>query len=703
MFDFNEEGQVPYITMEYVRGENLKRLIRKVGRLAPAQALPIAGQICNGLDEAHRLGIIHRDLKPQNVMIDEDGQAKILDFGLARLFAEPTPESRTSRSGTPAYVSPEQVRGLPVDGRSDLYSLGVVLYEMLTGRTPFQAESVDELIDMHVHETPRDPRDLNPGLSPGLSDAVMRLLEKDPAKRFQTAGEVEKALAGLVGPAKTPAWSKGLRIAGAAGALTIIAVGAWLFLRPKPWENSIAVLPVEATGAEAKHQVLLAGLQSGITEKLLSVPGLVTIPERSVNAVDLKDKSYRQIGEFLGAKYLLSLKAIFEGDRFEAAISLIDAKHDLPSPPMKYGPKDSPNYRLLQDDIARYTARTLSVDIAEDKLDNISSRGTDNLEAYNLYLEGTQLLEENNEESIRAAIAKQEQAIAIDPGFALAYWGAGIACENLYFQFEHKDEADLRKMYAYFDKASALDPTFAETNLALGWSYFNQGYNARAHESFRRALELEPRKAGVHRDCGAFLRSIALYEPAIGRLKRALELGPHDAETMAQIAQSWFYLGRFDKALKSAREAVRQGPRLRDAGTVYAQVLIASGRFDEAEHELVVMAELGSPTLSIRLLHELIAALRGDPDRASAFLAEKPTGSPLRTYAYLFRGLKDKAIINIQTGIDQGLVNGQYYYSYPALARNPQYRSLRGDPRFRAIVEKQKAVYLRELKPLEKF
>jgi adenylate cyclase len=419
-----------------------------------------------------------------------------------------------------------------------------------------------------------------------------------------------------------------------------------------------------------------------------------------VNVLDLKGKSYPQIGALLGAKYLLSLKARFEGDKIDATISLIDAKHDRPSTPMKYQ-KDSPNYRLLQDEIARYTAKTLSVDIAEDMLDKINHRGTANIEAYSLYLEGMKLLEGDSDEDIRAAIGKQEQAIAVDPGYALAYWGAGIACENLYFKADRKDDDVLQKMYAYLSKASSLDASFAETNLALGWYYFNMRDNARAFASFKKALELEPRKALANRDAGAFLRSIGLYGPAIRRLNRALELAPQDAEALAQIAQSWFLLGKFEKGLQYARRAVRANPGSRDAATVYVTLLVVTRRLEEADREFNLMERRGSPTEWLLSFRAVAAALKGDRDQAEAFLNEKLTGTPLRTYVYVLMGEKDRAIANIRAGIDRGFGDGTYYYSHPSLAGNPQYKGLRGDPRFKAILKERKAVYLRELKPLE--
>ncbi len=703
MFDLNEEASVPYITMEYVRGENLKRLIRKVGRLAPGQAIPIACQICKGLDEAHRLGIVHRDLKPQNVMIDEDGQAKILDFGLARVFTDAAPESRSSRSGTPAYVAPEQVRGLAVDARSDLYSLGVLLYEVLTGRTPFQATSVDELIDKQVNEPPRDVRELNPGISAELGGIVMKCLEKDPAKRYQSAAEVLAALDGVSDRGRSSPWPKRLKIAGAVGALAAAALAGWIIFRQKPWESSLAVLPAETTGAEDTHQALLAGLQNEITDRLMGVPGLRVVPTMSVNSYDTKGKSSPEVGKLLGVRYLLSLKVDVQGDRVEAKIYVIDAKKNSALQPMTYS-KETSDYRGLQEEIAKYTARTLGAAISEEQLNKFRRRGTDNIEAYSLYLDGMALIERHNDDAdIREAIGKYLRAIEIDPNYALAYWGAGNAYENLYYyNTENNDKAVLEKMYEYFHRASELDPSFAETNLGLGWYYFNKGDNPRAYEFFKKALELEPQKYIVRRDAGAFLRSIGLYEQGIRHLEKAVELSPRDSQPVVQLAQSWLFLGRSEEALRYARQAVVLDPTDQDAGLMLALLLMVTKKLDEADSQINNLEKIGYAVERLRALRKLTGRLRDDRSRATPFTDDKPSVFPHGTYVYLLLGMKDAAIANIRAGIDLGFWRGMYLYSYPSLVENPWFKELRHDPRFQAVLRQQKEIYLRELKPLEK-
>ncbi len=720
MFDLNEETGVPYITMEYVQGENLKRLLRKVGRLFAGQAIPIACQVCEGLAEAHRRGIIHRDLKPQNIMIDEDGQAKILDFGLARLLRTDEDLKKQELSGTPAYMSPEQVRGEPVDGRSDLYSLGVLMYEMLTGALPFKAASARELVQKHLTETPADPRELNPGISAGLSQVVLKCLEKDPGARFQSAAEVREALDCLPIPAsrREPGvitnilgWRVWARLAVGTALLALAGYGIYqFFVKPPklPTTSTVAVLPVTDISPAPGRTDLGRPIREAISTGLAADPRLTVIPQLTVESVDTKGKNTKEVARRLKADYLVQISLLDEPPAVHLKAVLINAARDRPARTYDLL-RETGLPASVKDEFTKGLSMVLPWDIDEDRQQKSAKGVSGSLDARVLYHEGLTLIEEaylptRDEAVFATAVGKYEKALTIDPNYALALWALGNAYEARYNNTprDKRDPQDLDKLYEYYLRAYAKNPDSPEANIGLGWAHFNKGEFTRAYEFFKNALRLEPRSAVVNLDAGAFLRSIGLYARAMRYLARAAKLAPHDPDPPLQVSQCLMSLGRFGEAADESGRVVGKAPSDIGIRHLHALQLALAGRLEETEREIAAMRKIDPDFKYLPVTEALFAAARGEKEKALALRGGTESLHIQGTCFYLLLGMKDEAVANIEAGISRGFeMTGAYLYPYPSLAKNPCFDVLRGLPRFQEILEKQKKRYLTDLKPFE--
>jgi len=710
MFDLNEENGVPYITMEYVKGENLRRLLNKVGLLSPKQAVPIAKQVCEGLAEAHRMGVIHRDLKPQNIMIDEEGRARIMDFGLARLVKSEGLTEKGMLFGTPAYMSPEQVDGLPVDSRSDLYSLGIILYEMVTGQVPFQGDSPLSTALKHKTEKPRDPREICREVSEGLARMILRLLGKDRAKRYQSAEELlvdldklEKDLGTgkIHQPVATTYWSRVWRpvrslltprnlIVTAVFAVAVIVI-AIIFPSPNR-ASGIAVLPVEDLGSSEKQVSLCKGLQVDIIRKLNSIPELRVLPELSTSNYDPKGKDVPQIGQELGVRYLLKLSLRVEEDTLRVNADIYDAKRNVNEQPL-YKDYSLKNFFDIEDEISRYIARILKSQLLEQRLRTIKRREPKNLEAYYYFLEGMRLVEESdNAEDLEEAIRAYQKAIAIEPQYALAYWELGNAYEAYYnMDSGPKDPANLDRMLQNYQEAYRISPDFAETNLGLGWAYFSRGDNDTAFPFFKKAVELDSGNLMVNYDVGAFLRSIGLDGKALKYLRKAVKLDPLYVPGLILISACQMNLGEFEQAAREVEIAIAKNPRDFSGRIYHAIYLALLNRPAEAEKEIEAAREIKPDSKQIPDVQALVWAVKGEKEKALAYLESHEILTIEGTAIYLSLGRKDEAIRNIEAGIERGFqVHGWHPYSYSCLSKRPYANLLKGEPRFRRILEQQK-------------
>ncbi len=605
MFDLNEEKGTHYITMEYVRGEDLKRLIRKIGQLSAGQALPIAKQICEGLGEAHRLGVVHRDLKPQNVMVDEEGNARIMDFGIARSIESKGITDAGVMIGTPEYMSPEQVEGKEVDLRSDIYSLGVILYEMVTGKVPFEGDTPFTIGVKHKSEKPKDPREINTHIPEDLSVVILKCLEKDKEKRYQSAAEVRSELENIekgiptterVVPKRKPLTSKEITVTFGLKKLLVpvlvfigIIITAVFVLKILPQKEavpipsnmpSIAVLPFVDLSPQKDQMYFCDGMTDEIISKLSRLKGWKVIPRTSMMRYKETDMGIEEIGQELDVATILEGSIGKERDDIRVNAKLIRVEDSLHLWSDTYEKKLLSIF-AIQSDVAEKIAAALKVELSPEDKEHLAKKPTENLNAYDYYLRGREFYSRYLKQDNEKAIELFRKALELDPNYVLAYAGLGDAYAQRFWIFGYP-ESWLDSAVEMSKRAISIDPDSAEAYKSLALAYEYKGWYQKSLEANYKAVELYPNYDSAVANIGWVNWFVGEYEEAMKWFKKGLALNPTHSLHYFGVGFLFFALDDFAKAEQWLNEALDLQPDLISAHWGFTYIYLVEGRYQKA-------------------------------------------------------------------------------------------------------------------------
>ncbi|MGE5142869.1 MAG: protein kinase domain-containing protein [Acidobacteriota bacterium] len=594
IFDFGTQDGVAYAVTELLEGETLRGKLDS-GPVSPRQAVDWALQIAKGLSAAHGRGVIHRDLKPDNVFVTKDGHVKILDFGLAKRVEGESPDSKTSAPtgsghtapgtvmGTMGYMSPEQLRGLPVDHRSDIFSFGAILYEMLSGRKAFKKDTASDTISAVLRDDPPELTQSGRNVSPALDHIVRHCLEKDRDNRFGTAKDVVFALS-EASDATTTVTSGGHPVASPAGrsriwivaaaVLVLATAGLLLSKRTKTGAPAaggvkrIAVLPFENQGAP-EDDYFADGIADEVRAKLTSVPGLEVIARGSSTPYKKTNKTPKQIADELSANYLLTATVRWQkgggASRVHVTPELIEVK-ESGAPASKWQqPFDAAltDVFQVQSDIATRVAQSLGIALGSGDANRLSGKPTENLAAYDAFLKGEAAshgLAAIDPPSLRKALAFYEQAASLDPKFVQAWSAVSGTCAFLYGNSTPTPELAQRVREAA-EKAVELAPNRPEGYLALGrYHDYVAGDFVRAEEQYAKALQLAPANVDVMTARASTEESLGRWDTALELLKQAERLDPRSITTLRRLGVALLYTRHAAEARAAFDHALALSP-----------------------------------------------------------------------------------------------------------------------------------------------